>query len=170
MLLCWSEREPRSLITTGSGKCLRHQLMGTVLSSLPDLTAQPGLGTVHSWAVPQTVPSLPQDNQLYQTSTSSLLPFCLCWCPSAGAHGLGVCRNHSWMMNPSPWTARPAGCSIKCSCLVSSNCTYKDSAQVLFKAHWIAFTHLLSRTLQVWIRKDYEHYHGLWQLCLSSSD
>lgn len=94
-------------------------------SSLPDLTAKPGLGTVHSWAVPQTEPLLPQDNQLYQTSTDSLLPFCLCWCPSGGAHGLGVCRNHSWMMNPSPWTARPAGCSIKCSCLDSSNCTYR---------------------------------------------
>lgn len=49
-----------------------------------------------------------------------------------------------------------AGCSLKCSCLfvsalVSTNRVDVGSAQVMFMARWIAFTHLLSRTLQVLI-------------------
>lgn len=72
--------------------------------------------------------------------------------------GLEVSRNCSRMMNHSLLESQAlvvavysAHAFLFLSALVSNNYVYRGSAQVFFTARWIAFTHLLSRTLQVLI-------------------
>lgn len=72
--------------------------------------------------------------------------------------GLEVSRNCSQMMNHSWLESQALGVAVYSahallflSALVSNNHVYRGSAQVLFMARWIAFPHLLSRTLQVLI-------------------